>query len=192
MANDAAMYEFLQQDNVLSAEERYRLCQQSYMHGNTAPKLQPEAQPEFTPEIHRSRRSDISTPEISMRRSTHKKGSAPKTFLAAAFAMGLLGAVIYGRVQTNEIYGEIARETKEYELVQSENVRMHSDLEAKVAIKSVEEYAEQELGLQQLDQSQIEYIQLQTDDSVEIPDEEKNLFVRIKDKFESFMEYLKG
>ena len=61
-----------------------------------------------------------------------------------------------------------------------------------MAIKSVEEYAEQELGLQQLDQSQIEYIQLQTDDSVEIPDEEKNLFVRIKDKFESFMEYLKG
>ncbi|WP_302367872.1 hypothetical protein [Ruminococcus champanellensis] len=112
--------------------------------------------------------------------------------MAAAFAMGLLGAVIYGRVQTNEIYGEIARETKEYEIVQSENVRMHSDLEAKVAIKSVEEYAEQELGLQQLDQSQIEYIQLQTDDSVEIPDEEKNLFVRIKDKFESFMEYLKG
>ena len=56
----------------------------------------------------------------------------------------------------------------------------------------MEEYAEQELGLQQLDQSQIEYIQLQTDDSVEIPDEEKNLFVRIKDKFESFMEYLKG
>ena len=106
--------------------------------------------------------------------------------------MALLGAVIYGRVQTNEIYGEIARETKEYEIVQSENVRMHSDLEAKVAIKSVEEYAEQELGLQQLDQSQIEYIQLQTDDSVEIPDEEKNLFVRIKDKFESFMEYLKG
>ena len=84
------------------------------------------------------------------------------------------------------------QETKEYEIVQSENVRMHSDLEAKVAIKSVEEYAEQELGLQQLDQSQIEYIQLQTDDSVEIPDEEKNLFVRIKDKFESFMEYLKG
>ncbi len=192
MANDAAMYEFLQQDNVLSAEERYRLCQQSYMHGNTAPKLQPEAQPEFTPEIHRSRGSDISTPHISMRGSTHNKGSAPNTFFAAAFAMGLLGAVIYGRVQTNEIYGEIARETKEYEIVQSENVRMHSDLEAKVAIKSVEEYAEQELGLQQLDQSQIEYIQLQTDDSVEIPDEEKNLFVRIKDKFESFMEYLKG
>ena len=192
MANDAAMYDFLQQDNVLSAEERYRISQQSYMHGNTAPKLQPESQPEFQPEIRRSRRTEISTPEISMRRSTQKKGTAPKAFLAAAFTITLLGAVIYGRVQTNEIYGQIAKETKEYEIIQSENVRMHSDLEAKVAIKSVEEYAEQQLGLQQLDQSQIEYIQLQTDDSVEIPEEEKNLFVRIKDKFESFMEYLKG
>ena len=192
MANDAAMYDFLQQDNVLSAEERYRISQQSYMHGNTAPKLQHESQPEFQPEIRRSRRTEISTPEISMRRSTQKKGSAPKAVLAAAFTITLLCAVIYGRVQTNEIYGQIAKETKEYEIIQSENVRMHSDLEAKVAIKSVEEYAEQQLGLQQLDQSQIEYIQLQTDDSVEIPEEEKNLFVRIKDKFESFMEYLKG
>ena len=91
MANDAAMYEFLQQDNVLSAEERYRLCQQSYMHGNTAPKLQPEAQPEFTPEIHRSRRSDISTPEISMSR----KGEPHDNAVAENFFSCLKCELVY-------------------------------------------------------------------------------------------------
>ena len=43
-----------------------------------------------------------------------------------------------------------------------------------------------------LSKSQIEYVQIQTDDVVEIPEEEQNIFVRIKIWFDNLVEYLRG
>lgn len=183
MANDSAAYEYLQGDTGLSQEERYLLSQRGYdAHSNAARKLQPQIQ---------SVKKPVNKPNITMRK-TVKKGSAPKIILACATFVLLIGSVIYGKVQTNEVYTEIAQAKKSFDIASSEKVRMKSELDGKMTIKNVEEYAEQVLGLQPLDQSQIEYIQIQTDDIVAIPDEEKNLFVRIKDKFESFLEYLRG
>ena len=48
------------------------------------------------------------------------------------------------------------------------------------------------LGLQKLDNSQIKYVQTQTDDIIEIPEENKNIFVRAKEKINSFLEYIFG
>ncbi len=182
MANNAAR-DYAQPDRLLTDEERYLLSQQRYISGNTAPKLQPQKKLVKQP---------FNKPQIIMKRTFAKKGSAPKTFLAGLSALLLLSCVIYGNVQTTEIYNQISMASKEYDVAQNENARMQSELESKMAIKNVEEYAEQVLGLQKLDQSQIEYIQIQTNDVVEIPEEEKNLFVRIRDKFMSFVEYLRG
>ena len=59
-------------------------------------------------------------------------------------------------------------------------------------MKNVEDYAVNVLGLQKLDNSQIKYVQTQTDDIVEIPEESKSIFVRAKEKVESILEYIFG
>ena len=114
-----------------------------------------------------------------------------------AIALGLLtglliGTVIYGRVQTNEIYTEIAALQTDYDDLTARNVSMKSEMESKLTVKKIEEYAEDVLGLMPLNQSQIEYIQLQTEDEVTITEPEDNFFVAINDYLVGIWEYLRG
>lgn len=121
-----------------------------------------------------------------------KRGSASKVFIAALSALLVFFCVIYGRVETNRMYQQIAAHNQKLEVVQSENVRLKSELESKMTLKNVEDYAVNVLGLQKLDNSQIKYVQTQTDDIIEIPEENKNIFVRAKEKINSFLEYIFG
>ena len=43
-----------------------------------------------------------------------------------------------------------------------------------------------------IDPSQVEYVQIQTDDVVNIPEAEQNIFARMKAWFDNFVEYLRG
>lgn len=104
----------------------------------------------------------------------------------------LIGTVIYGRVQTNEVYTEIASLQAEYDDLVARNISMKSEMEGKLTVKNIEEYAEKTLGLMPLNQSQIEYIQLQTVDEVTITEPEDNFFVSINDYLVSIWEYLRG
>lgn len=104
----------------------------------------------------------------------------------------LIGTVIYGRVQTNEVYTEIAALQAEYDDLVARNISMKSEMEGKLTVKNIEEYAEKTLGLMPLNQSQIEYIQLQTEDEVTITEPEDNFFVSINDYLVSIWEYLRG
>lgn len=119
-------------------------------------------------------------------------GSAPKIIVLALAAGLLLGLVIYGKVENAAIHSEISAETKYVDILRSENVRMQTEIESKSALKSVEEYAVNVLGMQKLDKSQIEYLSLENGNVVDIPDNSDNLFVRIKHAFEDFVEYLRG
>ena len=100
--------------------------------------------------------------------------------------------MINSYVQQNEIYNEISAATSELNILRSENVRMQTELEGKASISNIKEYAEDRLGLQQLDKSQIQYLQIQLEDEVVIEDGEQNIFVKIKRKFEDIVAYLKG
>ena len=104
----------------------------------------------------------------------------------------LLGAVIYSNVQQLQINNEITAKQKEYTDLQSENVRMQSEIAGRTSNKNVQEYAEEVLGMRTIDSSQIEYVQIQTSDVVEIPEEEQNVFVKIKIQFDNLVAYVRG
>jgi hypothetical protein len=104
----------------------------------------------------------------------------------------LIGTVIYGRVQTNEVYTKIAALQAEYDDLTARNISMRSEMEGKLTVKKIEEYAEDELGLRPLNQSQIEYIQLQTEDEVTVTEPEDNFFVTVNDYLVSIWEFLRG
>lgn len=134
----------------------------------------------------------VHVPKIAMKVTPPKRGSAPKVFIAALSALLVFFCVIYGRVETNRMYQQISAQNQKLESIQSENVRLKSELESKMTLKNVEDYAVNVLGLQKLDNSQIKYVQTQTDDIIEIPEENKNMFMKAKEKIESFLEYIFG
>lgn len=132
-------------------------------------------------------------PKIRIRRQKAENvGSAPKMIAVTAAAGLLLGAVIYGKVENASVYARVTEQTNAVEMLESENVRMQSELEKKTALKSVESYAENVLGMQKLDKSQIEYVSVSNGSEADIPETEDNIFVRVKNAFSDFMEYIRG
>lgn len=121
-----------------------------------------------------------------------KRGAALKVFVAGVLALLLFSVVINSYVQLNEVYSEISSANTDLNILRSENVRMQTELEGKASISNIKDYAEQHLGLQRLDKSQIQYIEIQTEDSVVIEEGEQNIFVQIKHKFEDIVAYLRG
>ncbi len=129
---------------------------------------------------------DVKKTSVSTAASTFKT-------LAMILVVGvLLCAFLYGKAEESTLQAQIAEKNREIDIVYSENVRMFTELEGRTSLSKVEDYAENVLGLQKLDKSQIEYVQLNTDNVVEINESETNIFVTIKNKFYEFLEYLEG
>lgn len=132
-------------------------------------------------------------PKIRVRRQKAANvGSAPKMIAGAAAAGLILGAVIYGKVENAAIHSEITQMNRTVEMLASENVRMQSEIEEKTALKSVESYVEEVLGMQKLDKLQIEYVSISNGSVADIPESEDNVFLKIKNAFEDFLEYIRG
>lgn len=131
-------------------------------------------------------------PHITMRQTEAKAGSVFTIIMVSVLAAMLLGSVIYTLDRRNTVYNKVAIKTDELNLVEAENVRLLSELESRMTAKNVEDYAENVLGMQKIDSSQIEYIKIQTDDVVNIPEQEKNLIEKIKGLFNKCVEYFRG
>lgn len=153
------------------------------------------------PNIARKINEDYNQDDYSRHRHNNNNNSKSKSknanaansvivFLACVFTLALLFAVIYGKVEVTAVYNEISAETKNVEMLQSENVRMKAELDARMSLKSVEEYAENNLGLTKLDKSQINYVRIQSENIVEIPETEKDFFVKVKETFSNIVDII--
>ncbi len=125
-------------------------------------------------------------------KNSERRFSRPILIFGVLLCFVLVFAVIYSHSQQLEISREI--EVKKHELtdLQSENVRMQSEIAGKTSNKNIQDYVENVLGMRTIDTSQIEYVQIQTADVVEIPEAEQNLFVKAKNWFDGVVEYLRG
>lgn len=121
-----------------------------------------------------------------------KRGQALKILIVSAFAMILFFFVINSYVQLNEVYSDISSATSELNELKSENVRMQTELEGQASIRNIKQYAEEKLGLKKMSHSQIQYIQIQTEDEVIVEEPEQNIFIKIKRWFVNLIEYLRG
>ena len=125
-------------------------------------------------------------------KTEERKFPVVKVLFGAIACFILLAFVILSNVQQLQLSNEIAGKQKEYTDLQSENVRMQTELAGKASNKNVQEYAEKVLGMHALNPSQVEYIQIQTADVVEIPEEEQNIFVKLKSQLDAFVAYMRG
>lgn len=151
------------------------------------------AEPADNPDYHGIRQNKPERkPQIEMRQTEARSGSVLTIILVSVLAAMLLGSVIYSFDRRNTVYNRVASMNNELTLMEAENVRLQSELESKMTAKNVEDYAENVLGMQKIDSSQIEYIKIQTDDVVSIPQPEESIGQKLKNFFERCVEYFRG
>lgn len=155
------------------------------------------AVPNITVKQNTENKSEFNSESVERRisvttRNTNQKGNVVKSILYAAVMLSLFCGFIYTKSQINELYNEISSSKKKIELLTSENVRMQSELETKMSMKNVEDYAENMLGLTKLSKSQIVYMEVQADSVVEVTPETENVYITIRDKVDDLLEYILG
>ena len=134
--------------------------------------------------------------EQQRRKKAHGAGhktttSVIKALAVAAAVMGLLCAMIYGRVELTSLYSKQSELETELSRLQNENVSLESDLAQKTGLTKIEDYVENELGLRKLDRSQIEYVEVPKTKVAEAAEnDDGNLFVSIKRWFSGVLEYI--
>lgn len=139
------------------------------------------------------RLTDSEKSKIVVRRAKPRPtASAPKILITAVMAVLVLSLVVYPKVQQATVMSDINKLNEQVMILESENVRMQTAIESKSALKAVEDYAVDVLGMQKLDKSQIEYLSIENGNVIDIPEENENFFVKIKHSFEDFLEYLRG
>lgn len=131
-------------------------------------------------------------PQIEMRQTEARSGSVLTIILLSVLAAVLLGSVIYSLDRRNTVYNKMSSMNSALSLAEAENVRLQAELESRMTAKNVEDYAENVLGMTKIDSSQIEYIKIQTDDVVNIPQQKEGLLSKIEGLFDDIVEYFRG
>ena len=117
--------------------------------------------------------------------------SAFGILVGAAVVFAMVFAMLYGKVETNRLFNEATRLEAELKALESENISLAAEYESKTSLRNVEDYAQNVLGLQKLDKSQIQYVEFEGDTVCEVVEAEKeNIFVIIKNWFANLCEYL--
>ncbi len=98
-----------------------------------------------------------------------EKGVAPvKIILTVAMVLAVCVVMIYSQVMLTELTSEVGFYENQLTELNTEYVRLQSELEASTSIKTLEEAAENKLGLTKIDGSQVEYVSLTGADEISV------------------------
>ncbi|MCM1577534.1 MAG: septum formation initiator family protein [Ruminococcus sp.] len=117
----------------------------------------------------------------------------PITAVSMAMIIGIglmLTLFVTSKADIAAVHADIIAATAEVQALQQENNRMKTELEQKSSQKAVETYAEEILGMQKLEKSQMEYVSLESGNMVEISEKPETVAAKVKSFFDKVLEYL--
>lgn len=83
-----------------------------------------------------------------------------KIVVVSAILFAMVAAVMYCRVQLNEINAEFNELKSQITIAQSDNVRLNMELDAKASVYNIDEYAVDVLNMYKVGDQQINYLEL--------------------------------
>lgn len=104
-----------------------------------------------------------------------------KIVVVALLLVALTSTVPYGRVVINELNMQYNAANAELNELKSEGVRMQSELESRISLKTIEDIAVGEYGMVKPDSSQVGYIQLNSENKIETTEKQDSIFTKIAD-----------
>lgn len=131
-------------------------------------------------------------PAIRSQRAA-KPSLTPITMVSVAMVIGIglmLTMFVSSKADIAAVHADIVAAKEEVQELQQENSRMKTELEQKSSQKTVEAYAEDILGMQKLDKSQIEYVSLEGGNMVEISEKDESFIAKVKGFFNGLLEYI--
>lgn len=95
--------------------------------------------------------------------------------------VGIVVTMLYSRAVLTELSQQIASQTAKLEKEQSEFTRLSAELDAKISLRNVEDYATQTLGMLPIDKSQVTYVDLSEGEKIELTSEspKQSLFDKV-------------
>lgn len=124
-----------------------------------------------TPQIREVRKEKV--------REEKKSGlSMARVSATLLVVVAMLSALLYTRVVQIEVTREYNQTEETLAALKSENSTLTKQLENKLSIANIEEIALNQLGMQKLENRQIQYITFETEDVVEVV-QSPNLFDQI-------------
>ena len=113
---------------------------------------------------------ELKTSSLRMINNRRKaKVVAPvKIILASVMELVISVIMIYSQVVLTELTSEVSFYENQIVELDTEYVRLQGELEASTSIKTLEEAAENELGLTKIDSSQVEYVNLTGTDEISV------------------------
>lgn len=91
-----------------------------------------------------------------------------KYILAGACTIAICVIMIYSQVVLTELTSKVNTAENDIAKLQTECMRLQGELEASTSIKTLEEAAENKLGLTKIDSSQVEYVNLTGRDEIKV------------------------
>lgn len=112
------------------------------------------------------------------------------TLCVALTVVGITGMMISSRVRLTEMNVTIDQQEEELSILKSEYVRITNELSQKASPQAVEEYAQQELGMRQVEPYQIQYVTIDDGEGAAAAEAQPNIFERIGTAIANFFSSL--
>lgn len=124
----------------------------------------------FAPKTAEQHDKELKTRSLRIIKNRRReKTVAPvKIILGCALAIVIAVIMIYSQVVLTELTSEVSFYENRITELDTEFVRLQSELEATTSIKALEEAAESKLGLAKIDSSQVEYVSLTGTDEISV------------------------
>ena len=124
----------------------------------------------FAPKTAEQHDKELKTRSLRIIKNRRKaKVIAPvKIILGGTLALVISVIMIYSQVVLTELTSEVSFYENQITELNTEYVRLQSELEATTSIKTLEEAAETKLGLAKIDSSQVEYVSLTGTDEISV------------------------
>ncbi len=113
------------------------------------------------------------------------KASSRSSFVMVALvlvAFLLIIAQLNCQLQNSEMTDKIAKAEKEIQTLQSENTRLQVEINGKISFSNMESTAKS-MGMQKITVAQVEYVNLCTEDAVEVTDGESGFLTMFAEWF---------
>lgn len=136
----------------------------AYDFGMFEPKRRAEQEPARKNNV-------IELPQERLEENRRPKRSIWKmlpTILSFLIIAGMAGAYIYGQVQLAELSDSLGTVTKQLSEDQSVYTQMKMKSEAQTSLEAVENYASDKLGMEKINQKQVENVALSSGDKTQI------------------------
>ncbi len=124
-----------------------------------------------------------------VKRQSVKPVTVIKWIFVSLFVMMSLTSIMVGNIKINQLDDQISKAQKSYDSVTSDQVSLNSQLEARMSMQKVEDYATGTLGLVKIQPFQIEYVHLTDKDNVKVSGGGNGIFDSINNLIHSVTEY---